>query len=155
MDTALLLFLLNIGVSIALLDQGLGPSFTDMIQQLNSSISNELTKLKQEHALAQQEILALKQELETMSTTDRTKEEQRTFLRERFLRLMAALNGQEAEVSMFEKTKVTCVLGPVDIDLQHIQVHELVTPMGIIPDAVLRSSDVISLTVPDLKPGHS
>lgn len=90
-----------------------------------------------------------------MSTTDRTKEEQRTFLRERFLRLMAALNGQEAEVSMFEKTKVTCVLGPVDIDLQHIQVHELVTPMGIIPDAVLRSSDVISLTVPDLKPGHS
>lgn len=90
-----------------------------------------------------------------MSTTERTKEDQRTFLRERFLRLMAVLNGQEAEISMFEKTKVTCVLGPVDIDLHHIQVHELVTPMGTIPDAMLRASDVISMTVPDLKPGHS
>ncbi|KAJ8316683.1 hypothetical protein KUTeg_005765 [Tegillarca granosa] len=37
-----------------------------MVYVIGYSIGNELTKLKQEHALAQQEILALKQELETV-----------------------------------------------------------------------------------------
>ncbi|VDI52261.1 gem associated protein 7 [Mytilus galloprovincialis] len=86
----------------------------------------------------------------TMNNSSVTKQEQRTFLRERFLRLLSHLSGQDAKIKMHERTSVSCVLGQVDIDIHHVQVSDLTTPMGNIPNAVLRMSDVISIEVPDL-----
>lgn len=83
--------------------------------------------------------------------SDNLKQEQRTVLRERFLRMCAALTGQSANICMHEKTNVQCMLGHIDINVQHIQVKELLTPMGKIPHAVLRLDDVISIQIPDLK----
>lgn len=85
-----------------------------------------------------------------MNNSAVTKQEQRTFLRERFLRLLSHLSGQNAKIKMHERTSVSCVLGQVDIDIHHVQVSDLTTPMGNIPNAVLRMSDVISIEVPDL-----
>ena len=84
-------------------------------------------------------------------TTDITKQEQITFLRERFLRLLSHLSGQEAEIKLHERRTVNCVLGPVDIDVHNVQVSDLSTPMGNIPNAVLRMSDVITIKIPDFK----
>lgn len=82
---------------------------------------------------------------------DTVKQEQRTILRERFLRMCAAITGQSANICMQEKTNVQCILGHIDIDVQHVQVKDLLTPMGKIPHAVLRLNDVISIQIPDLK----
>lgn len=82
---------------------------------------------------------------------DTLKQEQRTILRERFLRMCAAITGQSANICMHEKTNVQCVLSHIDIDVQHIQVKDLLTPMGKIPQAVLRLSDVILIQIPDLQ----
>jgi gem associated protein 7 len=90
-----------------------------------------------------------------MSVSEVAKQEQRTFLRERFLRLLSHLSGQEAKINLHERTSVSCVLGTMDIDIHHIQVSNLTTPMGNIPHAVLRMSDVISIEVPDLNTKNS
>lgn len=90
-----------------------------------------------------------------MSVSEVAKQEQRTFLRERFLRLLSHLSGQEAKINLHERTSVSCVLGFMDIDIHHVQVSNLTTPMGNIPHAVLRMSDVISIEVPDLNTKNS
>ena len=80
---------------------------------------------------------------------DETKQEVRTFLRERFLRLMAALHKQEADIVMYEKTIVTGVVQAMDINVHSLQVSDLKTPMGVLPDATLRLSDTMSITIDD------
>ncbi|CAL1539303.1 unnamed protein product [Lymnaea stagnalis] len=77
-------------------------------------------------------------------------QEDRTFLRERFLRMLGYLNGTQAHVSMQEKTKVSCKLAAADVDFHHIHVTNLGTPMGIIPKATLRTSDIISIDLPNV-----
>ena len=79
------------------------------------------------------------------------KQDSRTFLRERFLRLMSKLNGQEAEISLHEKTRVTGTLRAMDINVHLIQLSHLQTPIGIIPEAMLRLSDTVAINIPDFK----
>ena len=82
---------------------------------------------------------------------DESKQEKRTFLRERFLRLMAALNNQEADIAMYEKTFVSGVIQAMDINVHSLHVSDLKTPMGVLPDATLRLSDTLSITISDFK----
>ncbi|GFN92494.1 gem-associated protein 7 [Plakobranchus ocellatus] len=77
-------------------------------------------------------------------------EDARTFLRERFLRMLGSLSGMQAQVCMQEKTNVTCKLGAADVDFQHIHVADMSTPMGVLPHATLRVSDIISIDVPQV-----
>ena len=79
--------------------------------------------------------------------TDASKQETRAFLRERFLRLMCALNGQEADIFMHEKTNVRGTLSAMDIDVQSLQVSDLQTPIGVLPAALLRLSDVKKISI--------
>ena len=71
----------------------------------------------------------------------------RAFLRERFLRLVFASYNKAARFSMHEKTLVQALFRGTDIDMENLQVSELQTPMGVLPEALLRSSDVLSFTV--------
>ena len=82
---------------------------------------------------------------------DESKQEKRTFLRERFLRLMAALNSQEADINMYEKTTVSGIIKAIDINVHSLHVSDLKTPMGVLPDATLRLSDTLSVTISDFK----
>ncbi|OWF49172.1 Gem-associated protein 7 [Mizuhopecten yessoensis] len=86
-----------------------------------------------------------------MDTDLSKQQEHRTLLRERFLRVMATTVGQDAFIKMHEKTNVSCKLGPVDLDIQHIQVTDLLTPMGTVPNAILRTSDMFGIRVDNLK----
>ena len=81
------------------------------------------------------------------TATDITSQDQRTFLRERFLRMWALLPGKTANIYLHQKTCVSCVLGAADIDITHLQVSELQTPLGTMPDAMIRTSDIQSITV--------
>lgn len=87
----------------------------------------------------------------TMETDMVKHQVNRTLLRERFLRVMAASVGQEAFIKMQEKTNVSCKLGPIDLNIQHIQVTDLQTPMGTVPNAILRTSDILGIHVDNLK----
>lgn len=88
-----------------------------------------------------------------MDTPDvnQSKQEVRAFLRERFLRLMASLNGQSVDINMYEKTKVSGILRAIDINVQSVQVSDLKTPIGVIPEAVLRVGDIQTISIPDFK----
>ncbi|KAK6186799.1 hypothetical protein SNE40_006070 [Patella caerulea] len=76
-----------------------------------------------------------------------TCQDQRTLLREKFLRMLGSLNGKTAQIAMYEKALVQGILGPADVDFHHFQVCELKTPMGVLPDAILRTSDMISIKI--------
>ena len=71
----------------------------------------------------------------------------RAFLRERFLRTLFASYNKLACFSMHEKTQVEAIFRATDIDMENFQVSELQTPMGVLPEALLRSSDVLLFTV--------
>ena len=64
---------------------------------------------------------------------------------------MAALHKQEADVTMYDKTYVSGVIQAMDINVHSLQVSDLKTPMGVLPDATLRLSDTLSVTVQDFK----
>ena len=86
------------------------------------------------------------------SVTDQSKQETRTFLRERYLRLMAAINDQYADINMYGKTKVSGTLRAMDINVQSVQISNLQTPIGVIPEAALRLGDIRTISIPELKP---
>ena len=64
---------------------------------------------------------------------------------------MAALHKQEADITMYDKTYVSGVIQAMDINVHSLQVSDLKTPMGVLPDATLRLSDTLSVTVQDFK----
>ena len=82
-----------------------------------------------------------------MQTEMEDEQNARAFLRERFLRLLFACYDKPARFSMHERTKVQAIFRGTDIDMENLQVSELQTPMGVLPEALLRSSDVLSFTV--------
>ncbi|XP_059483094.1 uncharacterized protein LOC132201165 [Neocloeon triangulifer] len=71
----------------------------------------------------------------------------RTEMREKFLRLMTALAGQKCEFSMLEKTNVRGELKGCDRDVLNLCVSNLETPLGVIPQAILRTEDIVSVKV--------
>ena len=71
----------------------------------------------------------------------------RAFLRERFLHTVFATYNKVACFSMHEKTQVEAIFRATDIDMENFQVSALQTPMGVLPEALLRSSDVLFFTV--------
>jgi len=71
----------------------------------------------------------------------------RAFLRERFLRTVFATYNKVAYFSMHEKTQVEAIFRATDIDMENFQISALQTPMGVLSEALLRSSDVLFFTV--------
>lgn len=86
------------------------------------------------------------------SVTDQSKQEMRAFLRERYVRMMAAINGQDADINMYGKTRVSGMLRAMDINVQSVQISNLHTPIGVIPEAALRLGDIRTITVPEFRP---
>ncbi len=75
------------------------------------------------------------------------KQEKRTFLRERFLRMLTAIWDSEAEFTLHNNRTTRAKFGSADVDILHFQVTDLETPLGIQPAALLRTGDIISFTV--------
>lgn len=84
---------------------------------------------------------------EVLQTNIEDEQNARAFLRERFLRTVFATYNKAACFSMHEKTQVEGIFRATDIDMEHFQISALQTPMGVLPEALLRSSDVLFFTV--------
>lgn len=78
------------------------------------------------------------------------KQKARTFLRERFLRVITGIVGKQAEFYLHENTHVRGEFKGCDVECSEIFVKNLETPMGTIPEAILRNSDVIYLDIGDI-----
>ncbi|KOC65596.1 Gem-associated protein 7 [Habropoda laboriosa] len=77
------------------------------------------------------------------------KQETRAFLRERFLRVITGIVGKQAEFHLHENTRVSAEFRGCDVECLEVYVRNLETPLGKIPEAVLRASDIIYLNVND------
>ncbi|GAB1609161.1 hypothetical protein Ahia01_001201500 [Argonauta hians] len=71
----------------------------------------------------------------------------RAFLRERFLRFLLSLNGNEADIVMQENTRVSGKLMLSDLNFENLMVKDLRTPIGTLPHALLRIHDVLSFSI--------
>ncbi|XP_015601018.1 gem-associated protein 7-like [Cephus cinctus] len=71
------------------------------------------------------------------------KQDARAFLRERFLRVVTGIVGKRAEFHLFEDSHVTGEFRGCDVDCLEIYVRNLETPLGKVPEAILRTTDVI------------
>ncbi len=74
-------------------------------------------------------------------------QQSRAFLRERFLRALFAVSNKPCTFRMYEKTVVNATFRSTDIETTAFQVSNLVTPMGVLPEALIRASDVLTVTV--------
>ncbi|XP_003701739.1 gem-associated protein 7 [Megachile rotundata] len=78
------------------------------------------------------------------------KQEARAFLRERFLRVITGIVGKKAEFYLYENTRVSAEFRGCDIDCLEIYVRNLETPLGKVPEAILRANDIIHMEVNDI-----
>ncbi|CAL1679959.1 unnamed protein product [Lasius platythorax] len=78
------------------------------------------------------------------------KQKARAFLRERFLRVLTGIAGKQAEFYLHENTRVSGEFRGCDVECSEIFVKDLKTPMGTIPEAILRSGDIIYLDISDI-----
>ncbi|EZA61289.1 hypothetical protein DMN91_012618 [Ooceraea biroi] len=78
------------------------------------------------------------------------KQQARAFLRERFLRVITGIVGKKAEFYLHENTRVLGEFRGCDVESSEFFVKNLETPMGKIPEAILRNSDIIHLDIGDI-----
>uniref|UniRef100_A0A8C4NH59 Gem-associated protein 7 n=1 Tax=Eptatretus burgeri TaxID=7764 RepID=A0A8C4NH59_EPTBU len=67
----------------------------------------------------------------------------RAMLRERFVRCLLALRGRAAEFTLYERLRMRARFSCADVPFTSVAVHDLDTPLGKQPAALLRTSDVI------------
>ncbi|CAL9684009.1 unnamed protein product [Knipowitschia caucasica] len=73
-------------------------------------------------------------------------QQERSLLRERFLRCLLTMANRKVRFNMYEHVKVDATFGASDIDVLNFQVSDLHTPIGVQKEALIRAQDVISLT---------
>ncbi|XP_043271103.1 gem-associated protein 7-like [Venturia canescens] len=80
------------------------------------------------------------------------RQEARAFLRERFLRVITGIVGKPAEFNLHENSKVSGEFRGCDVDGLEVYVRDLDTPLGKVPEAILRTTDIIHFTVKNICP---
>lgn len=86
-------------------------------------------------------------ESKVLTTDIEAEQDARAQLRDVFLRSIFASCNKPACFLMHEKTQVEAIFVATDINIENFQVSELQTPMGVLNEALLRSSDVLSFTI--------
>ncbi|XP_061081043.1 gem-associated protein 7 [Conger conger] len=74
----------------------------------------------------------------------RNEQRTRSVLRERYLRSLLAMSLKQTRFSMYERVLVEAKFGAADIDVLNFQVSDLLTPLGVQKEALIRCPDVIS-----------
>lgn len=80
------------------------------------------------------------------SGSSATEQAERARLREDYIRTLVAMTNKQARVKMYEKIKINAVFKACCPDGEKIIVSDVNVPVGgILPTAIFRSSDVISI----------
>ena len=79
-----------------------------------------------------------------MEDIEQNKEQQnRAILRERFLRMLNYMENKTLEVDTYNGAKVSGNFRSIDFDISNMHLHNLMTPIGCVPEAILRTSDIV------------
>ena len=69
----------------------------------------------------------------------------RAELREKFLRMIESMEGVNIEINMYQGAQVDGIFRAADYDISNIHVSKLNTPIGTVPEAVLRTTDIVAI----------
>nr|CAD7260578.1 unnamed protein product [Timema shepardi] len=79
------------------------------------------------------------------------KQQTNAFLRERFLRAMAGIVGKECKIHMLGNLDVTATFRSCSVkDMSTMYVSDLKTPSGVVSNALIRMSDVLSMQIDEI-----
>ncbi|CAI5445755.1 unnamed protein product [Caenorhabditis angaria] len=84
-----------------------------------------------------------------MEKTENEEEEQRkrADARIKYLMFLSKLSGSQTDIEMYENTNVRATITAPQANSEHFIVSNLETPIGKVEKAVLRSSDIVRITV--------
>ncbi len=73
------------------------------------------------------------------------KQYERAVLREKFLNIIEWMESKQIVIETYQGALVTGTFRAVDYDFTNIHVSSLATPIGSVPEALVRTSDIISI----------
>ena len=79
-----------------------------------------------------------------MEELDKNQNE-RALMREKFLGVLKYMTNKRVELQTYKGARVHGELRSVDYHFTNFHVHNLTTPIGVVPEALVRSSDVVTL----------
>ena len=68
----------------------------------------------------------------------------RAILRERFLRMLNYMENKTLEIDTYNGAKVSGSFRSIDYDIANMHLNNLMTPIGCVPEAIVRISDIIT-----------
>lgn len=66
-------------------------------------------------------------------------------LRERFLRMLNSMENKSIQIQMHQGANVNAKFRSIDYDIVSMHVFDLHTPIGIVPEALLRINDIAKI----------
>jgi gem associated protein 7 len=69
----------------------------------------------------------------------------RSILRERFLRVLEYMENKPIEIETYQGSTVTGNFRSIDYDITNMHINNLMTPIGCVPEALIRISDVVTV----------
>ena len=73
------------------------------------------------------------------------KQNQRAILRDRFLRMLMQMDGKHLTIETYQGATVTANFRSIDYDICNLHVSNLNTPIGMMPNALIRYSDILNI----------
>lgn len=76
---------------------------------------------------------------------DLNETECRALLREKYLKVLEYMENKPIEISTYQGANVTGVLRSVDYETFNLHIKDLKTPIGCLPEALIRTSDALTV----------
>ena len=71
--------------------------------------------------------------------------EKRAIQRERFIEVLELMEDKKIEIDTYKGASVTGIFRSIDYGISNIHVNSLQTPIGCIPEALIRTSDIVKI----------
>ena len=69
-------------------------------------------------------------------------QQKRAILRERFLKVLTYMENKVLEIDTYRGATVSGTFRSIDYDIENMHLNNLITPIGIMQEAILRTSDI-------------
>ena len=79
-----------------------------------------------------------------MTQTDE-QQECRALLREKYLNVLEHMADKQIDIATYQGAHVNGLLRSIDYETTNLHVHNLNTPIGCVPEALIRTSDVLNI----------
>ena len=76
---------------------------------------------------------------------DLSEPEYRALLREKYLRMLERMDNKPVEIATYQGARVNGILRSIDYETTNVHVHNLNTPIGCLPEALVRASDILTI----------